>query len=133
MDRKIALKWARALESGEYGQTTGALREGNKFCCLGVLCNLHAQAHPEIAKDETDPEKYMGKEGELPEQVMHWAGMRSDNGKIGDGVRLKVRDKKSHSQDEMTEYIRDLIDLNDHYEFDFPKIAKVIREHSDKL
>lgn len=29
-----------ALRSGEYPQTQGRLRDGNGFCCLGVLVDL---------------------------------------------------------------------------------------------
>lgn len=32
--------WIDTLESGKYKQTTGALKEGDSFCCLGVLCDL---------------------------------------------------------------------------------------------
>lgn len=30
-------KWAEELESGKWKQGTGALREKDKYCCLGVL------------------------------------------------------------------------------------------------
>ena len=45
MNPEIKAKWVAALRSGEYKQAKGQLRIGNSFCCLGVLCNLHAQAH----------------------------------------------------------------------------------------
>lgn len=51
MDQNLALKWADALESGEYEQGIGKLRhvdlETNKvsYCCIGVLCEIH----PDIA------------------------------------------------------------------------------------
>jgi hypothetical protein len=35
-------KWIEALESGEYEQTIGCLRDRKGFCCLGVLCDLPA-------------------------------------------------------------------------------------------
>ena len=34
-------KWVAALRSGEYGQARGRLREGNRFCCLGVACDVY--------------------------------------------------------------------------------------------
>lgn len=37
-------KWVLALVSGEYKQGKGVLRRGDKYCCLGVAC--------EIFKDE---------------------------------------------------------------------------------
>jgi hypothetical protein len=33
-------RWINALESGEFKQTTFALRDETGFCCLGVACNL---------------------------------------------------------------------------------------------
>ena len=40
MNKEWAEKWAAALRSGEYKQGTGRLRQGDSFCCLGVLCDL---------------------------------------------------------------------------------------------
>ena len=47
MNPEIKQKWLDALRSGEYEQTSGALKkvddEGNySYCCLGVLCDLVA-------------------------------------------------------------------------------------------
>lgn len=59
MNKKIKAKWIKALKSGDYKQGTGQLRDkDNNFCCLGVLCNLYAQDNPEVAKHETDPQKF---------------------------------------------------------------------------
>ena len=127
MDRKIALRWARALESGKYHQVQGALRsDDNGFCCLGVLCNLHAEAHPKIAAEETDPCSYLGKQATLPQEVIEWAGMNgSDNGGFSDNFQLEV---EGHIK-----VARDMVTLNDDLELDFNQIAAVIRKHSDKL
>lgn len=44
----IKTQWVAALKSGEYLKTYRRLRrdlpEGSGFCCLGVLCDLHAKA-----------------------------------------------------------------------------------------
>ena len=32
--------WCQALESGLWKQTAGTLRDVNRFCCLGVACDL---------------------------------------------------------------------------------------------
>lgn len=34
-------KWAEALESGKYKQCTGRLKDGDSYCCLGVLCEIN--------------------------------------------------------------------------------------------
>jgi hypothetical protein len=46
MNETVKKKWATALRSGKYRQTFTRLRNGNKFCCLGVLCDLYRQTHP---------------------------------------------------------------------------------------
>lgn len=40
MDKHLKKRWVTALRSGQYTQGTGCLRNGSKFCCLGVLCDL---------------------------------------------------------------------------------------------
>lgn len=114
MKRSIARKWAQALESGEYKQCKGKLREGDSFCCLGVLCNLHAQEHPEIAVEQTKTFSYIGETGILPEEVQAWAGMFTRKGTREDGLP-------------------NLAELNDYYDKSFPEIAKVIRKEWKSL
>lgn len=83
MKKRIADQWIAALRSGEYKQTTRFLRKGDRFCCLGVLCNLHAQAHPEIAKRELDKNVYLYNSVLLPVEVQKWAGLKSRQGYLG--------------------------------------------------
>lgn len=40
MDKELKRKWVEALRSGKYEQGHGALRKDDKFCCLGVLCDV---------------------------------------------------------------------------------------------
>lgn len=75
MNKKIKKAWVAALRSGKYKKGEGALRdEQNNFCCLGVLCNLHAQAHPDVAMYQNDM-SYIGCTGVLPEDVQIWADL----------------------------------------------------------
>lgn len=90
MKQSIAERWAAALRSGDYTQGYNRLRSLNdKFCCLGVLCNLHAIDHPEIAAAQPMPvagldheHRYLGTGEVLPDIVMRWAGMRSCSGRM---------------------------------------------------
>ncbi len=80
MNRAIKKKWVAALRSGEYTQGKGKLRinrDGGEtlFCCLGVLCNIHAQEHPKIAATQTDPTTYLLAYDVLPVVVRDWAGL----------------------------------------------------------
>ena len=83
MDPKIKAWWLEALRSGEYKQGTGYLRRSDKFCCLGVLCNLAVEAGaPKVEEDLLPTENvfiYNGSELVLPSSVMEWAGLNSSD------------------------------------------------------
>ena len=59
MNTEIKKQWGAALRSGEYTQGTGRLKsfptiDGEPaFCCLGVLCALHAKS-AQSNKEEVD-------------------------------------------------------------------------------
>jgi hypothetical protein len=79
MNPRVKAKWIAALRSGDYKQGRGQLRTTrNKFCCLGVLCNIHAQEHPEIAEKQRAPDRYMCHVGTLPNCVFEWASITID-------------------------------------------------------
>lgn len=40
MDETIKAKWVAALRSGKYKQGFGFLNYRDKYCCLGVLCDV---------------------------------------------------------------------------------------------
>lgn len=56
MNKWVKRKWLRALRSGEYrkGMGTLGIREGNEYCCLGVLV---CEMVPEFTHEEM---KYVG-------------------------------------------------------------------------
>jgi hypothetical protein len=41
---EVKVMLLEALRSGKYAQGRRALLDNNTYCCLGVLCDLHAQA-----------------------------------------------------------------------------------------
>ena len=110
MKPAIAERLAQALESGKYRQGNGYLRQGNAFCCLGVLCNLHAQAHPKIAAAQPG-ESYMDQIAYVPWEVMKWAGMKSHDGSYP-GSTLARDNDGGH---------------------DFKQIAKIVRKNQADL
>lgn len=125
MKKSIAMKWAEALESGEYKQGTGQLRtKENEFCCLGVLCNMHAQANPKVAAQQDNPVEYFGKDEFPPDVVMNWSGLKDSSGAF-----YVLEDDPYYG---MTNVRHELVDLNDSGKT-FPEIAKVIRKHYKKL
>jgi len=40
MDQKLKKLWISALSSGKFEKGKGSLNRENKFCCLGVLCEI---------------------------------------------------------------------------------------------
>ena len=38
LDPEFKTKWVAALESGEYSQARGTLKDNASYCCLGVAC-----------------------------------------------------------------------------------------------
>ena len=88
MNPVIKAKWVAALRSGKYKQAQGSLRQGNKFCCLGVLCDLHSEeTGNEWGRDAFEFE-YMGFTGTLPEEVQKWAGLRGEKPEVVPDVDL---------------------------------------------
>jgi hypothetical protein len=123
MKKYIAMAWCEALESGEYEQGEGRLRnEQNEFCCLGILCNMHAQAKLKLSKEQTNPNEYFGNDQYPPAVVWKtWAGMKTNDGSFIEGV-----------DEDGFEDSNDLANLNDGGE-SFAEIAKIIRKHYKEL
>lgn len=82
MDQKIAERWVAALRSGEYRQGKFVLRNGDHFCCLGVLCDLYSQDHPEVIEKDFSKGTFLNRSFTLPDEVADWAGMESTNGTL---------------------------------------------------
>ncbi len=80
MHQEIAQKWTAALRSGEYKQTKHQLKTcDNRFCCLGVLCNLYQK---ENGGEWTGYGYFLGCGQILPPEVVDWAGMKSRRGDL---------------------------------------------------
>lgn len=68
MDKEIQDKWVKALRSGKYQQGRRALRTtDNKYCCLGVLCDLVASDEWSKSEDPDDPFYYHGPTSVMPD------------------------------------------------------------------
>jgi hypothetical protein len=73
MNERIKNIWVSALLSGTYKQGKAWLKDGDSFCCLGVLCDLHSKE----TGTEWDGEAYLGRMGFLPIEVQEWSGISS--------------------------------------------------------
>lgn len=80
MNADVKAKWLEALRSGEYQQAAGQLRDGNAFCCLGVLCDLASQSGAVRPWEGNGIIEDYG--ATLPPKVMDWAGLDNDNPQV---------------------------------------------------
>ena len=118
MKQEIADLWTKALESGQYAQTTGILHKKTKlndsFCCLGVLCDLARRENVVSAHSIGDDDYVMyGKEqavAQLPAEVFEWAGIKTDG-----------------------DLLNELVHLNDFVKVPFVGIAEFIRLEKDNI
>lgn len=92
MNPEIKAQWIAALRSGEYQQgrkcLTTITAEGDKHCCLGVLCDLASKAaigleistraeHDNREGEEVELRTYDEHQGQLPGRVVVWAGLEN--------------------------------------------------------
>lgn len=142
MNVKIKARWIRALLSGKYKQTNGALRDtlvvfkGDKeevkrlgYCCLGVLCDIYRRDHPRAKwyKDSFYPKGtgslgVYGAHSILPTEVARWAGVEA-TGNLYLKEPLVVKTKEGKFS------VNTLVDANDCARWKFKKIAALIKEH----
>ena len=125
MDPKIKKQWVKALRSGKYRQGREVLKDNSRFCCLGVLCDLHRKKfNPKSTwrRDEADKLCYLDKSDLLPPDVIKWAC-------------LEYRDpitKELLATDDSKPRPQKLSELNDHEgesrkdRYTFKKIADII-------
>lgn len=100
--------WVKALRSGKYVQTAGALHKRHngedRFCCLGVACEVYNVLHPDdpiptyvasISDSFIGPAvemfSYDGNTAALPEDVQNWLGLRQNNGEFSNFDSLADR------------------------------------------
>lgn len=122
-------KWVEALRSGDYQQGTGHLRAGDKYCCLGVACELAIQDgvpvkvrsgltscthlgdedHPNQHPHNGSIYEYNSEGGVLPRAVADWLGLND----------MPLVRTEGHGYRALTE-------LNDGLGWDFAKLADAI-------
>ena len=77
MDRELKDRWVAALRSGKYPQGTHSLKSCDRYCCLGVLCDLLADdglIDRELKCDDVFT-MYDGKNGYLSSKVQNITGL----------------------------------------------------------
>ena len=97
MNPKIKEKWLKALRSGEYKQGRESLRKDDKYCCLGVLCDI---APKKLGMWGTQDTGFIAEDGtqtniSLPYLVRNWAGMETSNGVFPGGLAKGILPEKT--------------------------------------
>ena len=102
MNSEVKAKWISALRSGKYQPTTRFLKKFLEngsigHCCLGVLCEIYLEEHPEATwkKHGDGCFGFIQIEGAessakyLPNDVIEWAGLGERNwqGRTPDGKK----------------------------------------------
>ena len=117
MNPRIKQRWLEALRSGEYKQTTGNLQNSDGFCCLGVLCDLHAKERGMNWVRQTDGYELYGETQILPLSVQEWAGLDNDIGGLvdfeyeGDGVMYVKSESLPEINDTWNKNFNEIADL----------------------
>jgi hypothetical protein len=78
MNQEIKKKWLIALKSDKYEKGKHFLFKDNKYCCLGVLCDIYAI---EYKLDNTQI-KLLSNDNEnkiLSSEVVCWSGLNEKN------------------------------------------------------
>ncbi len=114
MLNKNARKWVKALKSGKYKQGRNKLKVGDKFCCLGVACDLYAKEYPSAKWKRSH---FQGQNQFLPDSVRNWLGLRDGGGRmpfrlysltdLNDGIKADGDSEgvKRHSFKEIAKFI----------------------------
>lgn len=85
MNKRIKTKWIKALLSGKYTQTSGALCKeiegGEKgYCCLGILTDLYIK-EKKLKWENINGDIYFGDDGALlSDRVCNWSGIKDSRG-----------------------------------------------------
>ena len=84
MRYEVAKQWVNALRSGKFTQGKGALADHarEKYCCLGVLCEIAIQNGIKVKRlraETLDETSYDDCAAFPPPPIMAWAGLRTEN------------------------------------------------------
>lgn len=147
MNEQVKTMWVNALRSGEYKQGQNVLHAYNsvgeeRFCCLGVLCDLarktgvvarSEEAKPNFPKiDDLNTAGFSyGWEGamvDLPHEVVDWAGLPKYDDEKTDDPYFNQGDPMLYvKDDEGTSGMKNVSTLNDSG-YSFSTIADLIEQ-----
>lgn len=129
MNPEVKTEWLRALSSGEYVQAVGSLHEvgtegDDRYCCLGVLCELAVKAGVTKRRTEVNPTDPWGRKMEygygnakdmdtcyLPDEVLKWSGLGSRTGVLPEGTNARFDHHSLANANDVGKSFEDIADL----------------------
>jgi hypothetical protein len=117
MKKDIAKIWVTALKSGDYKQGSEYLCANDRYCCLGVLCDLYLQEDGSslsvVEKKKGDKDftvTWYNHDAEvLPDVVQEWAGMNTNTGKYLSDILFESSLASDNDQGATFEELADII------------------------
>lgn len=102
----LQLEWLEALESGKFEQGRDFLRSEDKFCCLGVACELSGVKS--ILKDAAGVIKheYLGERHYLPKEIVDKLKFRDNDGSGNFGSSIAQLNDEGKTFKEIAAIIR---------------------------
>jgi hypothetical protein len=91
--------WVEALRSGEFKQGKQYLcsvtRRGERFCCLGVLCEMFIRHEGDlnVVDCDTGEREYAGRETYVPAIVKEWSGLETTCGDFCTDALVNMNDR----------------------------------------
>lgn len=108
MNNPLMVKWIAALRSGKYKQGRGRLRDGDAYCCLGVLCDISGMGEwVEDASGSTTSFRTITGESlgaSVPYMLAERAGFGREFGKLPHEL-MKMNDNWHESFDEIANFL----------------------------
>jgi hypothetical protein len=92
---ELRRRWVEALESGHYQQGKGLLCSGDKYCCLGVACDVFDKMFPGVLEivDVGERRTFDHAWAYTPQKVFDALGLGNSSGKAGDDWLPAMNDR----------------------------------------
>jgi len=109
------IKWVEALQSGDYKQGKYVLKKEDRYCCLGVACDLYSKEHSDFKIVSQEDCTFFGANSRgfsrgfgdsifLPSEVQEWLGLADKYGNFDESSLMGMNDE-GKSFEEIAEVI----------------------------
>lgn len=106
MKKSCLNDWLTALRSNKYKVCRGALRKGDSYCSLGVLCDISG-----LDAWKPDPYsnklQYLGEVNYLPQKVREWAKISDQEYNTMSAFVMVLNDNQKFGHSEMADLLEE--------------------------